>query len=221
MNKNVFIRCALLVIAMVMQPAFAQELKGNAAAGSKLVDQCMGCHGLKGYRSSFPEIYRVPMISGQSEKYLAVALAAYRSGERKHPTMRGVVASLNDQEIADIAAYYAASSTPGRVPTASGVTSHPEKAAELVKKGACLSCHGEGFNKPVDPSYPKIAGQYADYLAVALRSYKVDGNPVIGRGNAIMGGIAKQFSNAELKLIADYVASMPGDLETVPQGKFK
>jgi cytochrome c553 len=74
------------------------------------------------------------------------------------------------------------------------------QVAELLKKGACVSCHGDNFAKPIDPSYPKIAGQHADYLFVALKAYKVEKqHQHVGRGNAIMGGIAKQFTNAELK----------------------
>ncbi|HQL10752.1 MAG TPA: cytochrome c4, partial [Lentisphaeria bacterium] len=75
--------------------------------------------------------------------------------------------------------------------------------------------------KPIDPSYPKIAGQHADYLFVALKSYKVEKNSNVGRGNAIMAGIAKQFTNAELKALATYVGSLDGDLHTVPQSRFR
>jgi cytochrome c553 len=93
--------------------------------------------------------------------------------------------------------------------------------AELVKKGACVSCHGENFSMPTVPSYPKIAGQYSDYLYVALKAYKTEGNPQVGRANAVMGGVVKQFSNAELKELAAYVGSLPGELKTVPQSKFR
>jgi cytochrome c553 len=74
---------------------------------------------------------------------------------------------------------------------------------------------------PIDPSYPKIAGQHSDYLFVALKSYKTEGNATWGRGNPIMGGVAKQFSNAELKELASYVSALPGELKTVPQSKFR
>jgi cytochrome c553 len=84
-----------------------------------------------------------------------------------------------------------------------------------------VSCHGDSFNKPIDPTYPKIAGQHADYLFVALKSYKSEGNSTWGRSNGVMGGIAKQFSNAELKELANYVHGLPGELKTVPQAKFK
>ena len=71
------------------------------------------------------------------------------------------------------------------------------------------------------PSYPKLAGQYSDYLYVTLKSYKAEPNAVNGRTNAIMGGIAKQFSNSELKAIANYLSSMPGDVAVLQQEKFR
>ena len=93
--------------------------------------------------------------------------------------------------------------------------------AALIEKGACNSCHGANFSKPIDPSYPKIAGQHKDFLFVALKSYKVENQATWGRSNGVMGGVAKQFSNAELKELANYVASQQGDLKTVPQSKFR
>jgi cytochrome c553 len=93
--------------------------------------------------------------------------------------------------------------------------------AELLNKGGCIACHGDNFNKPVDPSYPKVGGQPADYLFVALKSYKTEGQASWGRSNGIMGGIAKQFSNAELKELAKHISSLPSELKTVPQSKFR
>jgi cytochrome c553 len=93
--------------------------------------------------------------------------------------------------------------------------------APLLAKGACASCHGENFAKPIDPSYPKIAGQHADYLFVALKSYKVEGNATWGRNNGVMGGIAKQYSHAELKELAKYMSAQQGDLKIVPQSRFR
>ena len=93
--------------------------------------------------------------------------------------------------------------------------------AALLAKGACVSCHGANFNKPIDGSYPKIAGQHADFLYVSLKAYKTEGNPQVGRGNAIMGGQVKQFTLKELKAMAEYIGSLPGDLKVVPQSKFR
>ena len=219
MNKLLSSLIVVFVASVMALGANAQELKGDAKAGESKIAMCIGCHGIKGYQASFPEIYKVPMISGQGAKYIEAALHAYQKGERKHLSMRGIAEGLSDQDIVDIAAYYEANvhgaSTTAATAPASG------KAAELLAKGACVSCHGDNFNKPIDPSYPKVAGQHADYLFVALKSYKTEGKTTWGRSNGVMGGIAKQFTNAELKVLARYVHSLPGQLQTVPQAKFK
>lgn len=95
------------------------------------------------------------------------------------------------------------------------------KLAALLNKANCASCHGADFSKPIDPSYPKLGGQHADYLFVALKSYKFENNPKVGRGNAIMAGMVKQYSNAELKQLAKYLSSVEGDLKVVPQSEFR
>jgi cytochrome c553 len=115
---------ALFVTSVTASTAMAQEVKGDAKAGAGKIATCIGCHGIKGYQASFPEIYRVPMISGQNAKYISTALAAYQKGERKHPTMRGIATTLSDQDMADVAAYYEGSgrkegvTAPGKAPMA-------------------------------------------------------------------------------------------------------
>lgn len=91
----------------------------------------------------------------------------------------------------------------------------------LAKKYNCAACHGADFNKPIDPSYPKLAGQHADYLFVSLKSYQIERNANVGRGNAVMGTQARMFTHAELKQLAAYIATLPGDLRTVPQSRFR
>jgi cytochrome c553 len=209
----------LLIALSLTSVARADDVKGDAQAGSKKIAMCIGCHGIKGYQASFPEVYKVPMISGQGAKYIASALNAYKAGERKHPTMKGIAQSLTDQDIADISSYYEQHGTAVAVPEK--VAEATGKGAELLAKGACVSCHGPNLNKPIDPSYPKIAGQHKDYLFVALKSYKTEGQATWGRSNGVMGGIAKQFSNAELKELAQYVSTQPGELRVVPQSKFR
>ncbi|MCW5651570.1 MAG: cytochrome c [Ramlibacter sp.] len=211
-----------LAVACVTVASHAQEIKGDAKAGQKKIDMCIGCHGIVGYQASFPEVYKVPKISGQGAKYIVAALNAYKKGERKHPTMRGIADSLSDQDMADVAAYYGVHGVVegAALPATATVQPSPEVDA-LLKKAACVSCHGANFAKPIDPSYPKIAGQNADYLYVALKAYKTENNPNVGRSNGVMGAIAKQFSNAELKALAKYVSSLEGDLKTVPESKFR
>jgi cytochrome c553 len=88
--------------------AFAQgaEIKGNPDAGRAKASTCIGCHEIPGYRASFPSVYSVPMIIGQSAKYIEASLQAYRKGDRSHPTMRAIAGSLSDQDMADLAALY-------------------------------------------------------------------------------------------------------------------
>ena len=221
MNKLLLPIFVALVAQVTTFTAFAQEAKGDAQKGEGKIALCIGCHGIIGYQASFPEIHKVPKISGQGAKYIASSLNAYKKGERKHPTMRGIADSLSDQDIADVAAYYEASGVVAGAAVPGKAADGSAKAMELVTKGGCVSCHGDSFSKPIDPTYPKIAGQHSDYLFVALKAYKTEGNPQIGRGNAIMGGMVKQFSNAELRELAQYIGSLPGELKTVPQKKFK
>ena len=202
--------------------ARAEDLKGDAKSGETKNAMCIGCHGIKGYQASFPEVYKVPMISGQSAKYISSALNAYKKGDRKHPSMRGIAEALSERDIADLAAYYSASGVVvGSELPAKPVREPSAQVQALLGKANCASCHGANFSQPIDPSYPKLAGQHADYLFVALKAYKVDNNPKVGRGNAIMAGMAKQYTNAELKALAAYISSVDGDLKTVAQSRFR
>jgi len=98
---------ALLVLAGLAQVAVAAEVVGNAQNAKAKIEMCIGCHGIPGYKATFPEVFPVPMIGGQSAKYIESALQAYKKGERKHPSMKGIASSLSDQDIADVAAFYA------------------------------------------------------------------------------------------------------------------
>ena len=103
-------RILLLATATTMSfAAVAQEKKTSAPASTPAapVSTCIGCHSIPGYQASFPQVYRVPKIGGQSQQYIEAALKAYRQGDRKHPTMVGIARGLSDAEIASVAAYYA------------------------------------------------------------------------------------------------------------------
>lgn len=208
-------------LSTTAQAQNAADAADSANARQK-VAMCIGCHGITGYQASFPEVHKVPKISGQNAKYIAAALTAYRKGERKHPTMKGIAASMSDQDIADVAAFYEASGKDLPSPAAAAAPATPTADTQaLLTKGNCMACHGADLNKPIDASYPKIAGQHADYLYVALKAYQTEHNPQIGRANAIMGNQAKLFTHTELKQLATYVASLPGELKTVPQPKLR
>ena len=209
-----------LLIALAAVGLSLNASAQNAQAGEKKAAMCIGCHGIPDYKASFPEVYRVPMIAGQSAKYIVSALGQYKKGDRKHPTMRAIAASLSEQDMADLAAFYAAEAK-SEPPPAALASAPPADVAELLKKGNCASCHGANFSTPIDPTYPKLAGQHADYLFIALKEYQTDKNPQVGRNNAIMMGMAKPFTQAEAKQLAAYFATLPGELKTVPQSRFR
>jgi cytochrome c553 len=100
---------ALLLLAAPVL-AWAQDApKGDPEAGARKNAMCMGCHGIDGWRTAYPEVYSVPKIGGQHPAYIVAALQEYKRGDRTHPSMRAIAASLSNQDMADLAAYYGAS----------------------------------------------------------------------------------------------------------------
>ena len=228
MNKALSLIASLLVLAGASTAAQAQDAKaGDPAKGAAKAAMCIGCHGLTGYQASFPEVYKVPKISGQGAKYIAAALNAYAKGERKHPSMRAIAETLTEQDIADLSAYYEQSGK-----TAAAAPTAPAALPDALKDrlAACVACHGPSFSAPIDAAYPKLAGQHADYLYHALKAYATDGNPRVGRANPTMrsqvvqesaGGRKPTFTNAELKQVAKWLESLPGELKTVEEPRFR
>jgi len=103
MTKTI-LGAALLALAATAQ---AQgEVKGDPKRAKDKVTVCSGCHGIPDYRTAFPDVYYVPMIAGQNPAYIVKALEAYKSGERNHPSMRAIAATLTGQDMADLALYY-------------------------------------------------------------------------------------------------------------------
>jgi cytochrome c553 len=96
-----------LASMLALPIAAAAQTPAPPAKGGPNVSMCTGCHTIPGYQASFPRVYHVPKISGQSAKYIEAALRGYKSGERGHPTMRAIATTLSDEEIAALAAYYA------------------------------------------------------------------------------------------------------------------
>ena len=108
MTPAMFLRLAAAALAFPgLACAQGSSSAGDAAAGSQKTQMCVGCHGIPGWRTAFPEVYKVPKLGGQHQAYLSKALQEYRSGARSHPSMRAIATSLSDKDIADLAAYYA------------------------------------------------------------------------------------------------------------------
>ncbi|MFT0850412.1 c-type cytochrome [Achromobacter sp. F4_2707] len=105
-------RAFAVLAATFLSMASAQEetgntaIEGNAEAARSKVSMCIGCHGIPGYKASFPEVYHVPKIAGQNAEYIVTALRDYATGARTFPTMQAIAQTLSDQDMADLAAYY-------------------------------------------------------------------------------------------------------------------
>jgi cytochrome c553 len=191
------ISIALVSTLLLLLAVTAQA--GDAERGKVLSDTCMGCHGIPGYRNAYP-MYRVPKLGGQSEEYLVIALQSYRSGARQHPTMRAQGDSLSDEDMADIAAYFASQGEPEE----GELVTDGRAAAGKDKVAVCTACHGEAGISPA-PNWPNLAGQHADYLEHTLKAYQSG-----ERQNAVMAGLVTTLSKRDIADIAAYYAAQSG-----------
>ena len=179
----------------------AASLKGDPHRGKLNSYTCLGCHGIDDYKNAYP-MYSVPKLEGQNPEYLAAALHGYRDGDRSHITMHDQASTLSDQDIADIAAYFAGKPLPpggkahGAVP----------QAAQL-----CVSCHGQD-GVAIAAMYPSLAGQHEDYLVRALEEYRNG-----GRKNPIMKGFAQNLKESDIAEIARYFSALTPSLRTEPR----
>lgn len=209
----VMAQVALAVTAALPQIAAAQDASaapapaaapaaaagpGSAERGRAISYTCLGCHGVPGYKNAYPN-YSVPKLEGQHPEYIVIALQAYRSGDRSHMTMHSQASTLSDQDMADIAAFFAGkplSPNPASAPK-------PPDAAQV-----CVACHGpDGVG--ITPQYPSLAGQHEDYIERALHDYKKG-----GRKNPIMATFASQIKDADVAVIAKYYSQRAPSLQT-------
>jgi cytochrome c553 len=98
------------------------------------------------------------------------------------------------------------------VSTSAMASNKIEAGKVAAAKFNCASCHGADYSSPIDPSYPKLAGQHKDYLAQALKAYKRGPQGLAGRSNAIMEGQVKELTNADIENISAYLQSLPSQL---------
>lgn len=170
----------------------------------ELSSTCLGCHGVVSYNNIYPT-YKVPKLGNQHKDYIISALKAYRSGERSHATMKAHAANLSDSDINKIAEYFSSFKS-------SRNTIASEDLQMIDEANSCVGCHGVDGNSIV-PTFPRIAGQYEDYLYQALKSYK-NGE----RNNAIMTGIASTLNDDQMKKLSKYFASQQG-MQNIDQGR--
>jgi len=171
---------------------------GDYEAGKIKAYTCTGCHGIVDYNNVYPT-YHVPRIGGQNQEYLAIALKAFRSGERRHSNMNLQAEGLSDQDIDDIAVYLAGQKKETATASASSGAS-----AGQSKSATCQACHGP-TGTSTQPIYPNLGGQQQNYLSKTLHGFR-DGS----RSNAIMSGFAGGLSDADIEDIATWYASQTG-----------
>lgn len=203
MNRRlVFALFALVTLACAV-PVSAAE--GDAAAGKQKSTACAACHGPTGNASNG----EWPNLAGQHEDYLYQQLKAYKSGERQNAIMAGQVANLSDQDMADLAAYFAGQTME--------IGAANEEVLELGRniyragdstKGlpACAACHGPAGwgNAPAD--YPRIGGQNAPYIVLQLQAYASGERP--GGPGAMMNDIAAKLTEEEMRAVASYASGL-------------
>lgn len=205
MNKSILKRTAK--VAAILTLAFSTlalsipaGAEGNVDRGKVKSYTCTGCHGIPGYQNAYPT-YHVPKIGGQNYEYLVLALKAYKGGERSHPTMAAQAGSMTELDIEDIASYFV--SLEGGAPKPE-LYQAGEVAAGQEKSVVCQACHGADGNG-IDPQYPRLAGQYGDYLFQTLQAYRSG-----ARNNVIMAGFASTLSDQDMKDLAAFYAAKEG-----------
>jgi cytochrome c553 len=192
MSVRHVLRLTAFVIAAFAAGARAE---GDPERGAALATTCMGCHGIPGYRNAYPS-YRVPKLGGQKPEYIVIALQAYKAKTRPHKTMQAQAESLSEQDMQDLAAFFASEGEPEQgKPVATG---GKDKAA------VCAACHGEAGISP-SGIWPNLAGQHRDYLEHALNDYRNK-----QRGDPVMQGQVMMLSDADVRELAAYFAAQPG-----------
>jgi cytochrome c553 len=181
-------------------PLMPIALEGNAERGTVIGETCKGCHGIPGYFNANPA-YHVPKLGGQNADYIEVALQGYRRGTRGHDTMQAQASSLSDQDIADVAAYFA--SFEGDAEVGRTRASAAKIEAGRTKAATCVACHGpEGV--AAAPQWPNLAGQHETYLLQALGQYKSG-----SRVDMVMNPLIGPLDDASIEELAAFFAAQP------------
>jgi cytochrome c553 len=204
--RSAWLAMSLTIVGFVA-PGMASA--ADVARGAKLGYTCQGCHGIPNYKNAYP-VYSVPKLGGQHTAYIVVALKEYQTQDRAHPTMHAQAVALSEQDMQDVAAYLSGTELK---PTGKGIGAAP-KAAQT-----CFACHGpEGVG--ILPEYPNLAGQHADYIEHSLKAYRSG-----QRKNPVMGGMAANLKDQEIRELAEYYSSQRPSLcstdETRKLGKCK
>lgn len=186
------------------------ELEGHAARGAQAVAVCAACHQSDGSGIQIPGGESWPRLAGLDAGYISRQLHDYNSGNRINETMAPFAAMLNEQQIADVAAYYS-EMTPTAGKGGEGASEAELKRGEqLALRGdwsiymvSCKSCHGPD-NQGAGSIFPAIAGQHAGYIESQLKAWKAETRR--NDPNDLMGSIARRMSDEDIRAVAVWLA---------------
>ena len=199
------IRHTLLALPLLITSATGLA-EGDAEAGRNKVDSCASCHAADG-NSVIPAN---PKLAGQGEKYLLKQLRDIKSGERPVALMAGQLDNMNDQDLADMAAFYASQTQTDGAAQQEWV----ELGREVYRNGnhergipSCMGCHGPAGAGNAPAGYPRLAGQHAEYIAQQLRAFSVGERYNDGDAKT-MRDVAERMNENEIKAVASYIAGL-------------
>lgn len=201
---------ASLALGLAQTAVGATKPEGDAAAGKAQIAVCGACHGADG-NSAAP----FPKLAGQGEKYLFKQLQDVRDGARSIPTMIGQLDGKSDQDLADIAAFYASqAATGGRTDPELLALGQKVYRAGVAERNvaACTACHSPTGAGNAPAGYPALSGQHAQYIADQLRAYRKGNEDPAGRTNdgdtRIMRSTAAGLTDMEIEALASYVSGL-------------
>jgi cytochrome c553 len=215
MNK--LIKTAFITLGLVVA-AQGASAAGDAAAGEAKTAMCSACHGKDGNSAAAA----FPKLAGLGEKYLYKQMREIKSGQRKVVEMTGMLAALSDEDMQNVAAYYAAQTTQLsgakdiKVQLQSGLNSEDPIAlgAKVYRSGnaesgipACSGCHSPRGLGNAPAGYPRISGQHADYLAKQLKAFR-NGDRTNDGDNRIMRQVAQYMTDAEIQSVSNFIAGL-------------
>jgi len=212
--KKLFKGIVLLMGVSAFMPALAA---GDASAGESKAMTCAACHGSDG--NSVNPAW--PKLAGQGEKYLMKQLLDIKSGARNVPEMTGIVAGMSDQDLQDVAAYYAQGTMQlsGANADDADLLAEGEKLfrAGDAKRGiaACIGCHSPTGAGNAPAGFPRLSGQHAQYVAAQLSNFRTgadDPTHAKARTNdgdsRIMRDVAATLSDRQIRALANYIAGV-------------
>lgn len=204
-----------LLLGAGLAASQAVALEGDAERGKAAAGTCVACHQADGMGMNNPNGESWPRLAGLPAAYIAKQLHDIKEGRRESPSMMPFANMLDDQQVADVAAYYAELEPWPELPTAYRAADPNDEAEWLAERGdwsedkmipACSQCHGPN-GQGVGASFPPLAGQHAGYIVSQLEAWR-DGKRH-NDPNDLMVGVAERLDEAQIELIADYYATLP------------